>query len=114
MKDVIKLRISVERETQKGILIGAGGAALKALMTASRKAVESFLERCGAARWRRKLRRCRCVLRSASESCSGGAAISEFPAWLRREVYMECEVVVDEDWRENDVRFTKLSLFVLS
>lgn len=47
MKDVIKLRISVERETQKGILIGAGGAALKSLMTASRKAVEEFLERRG-------------------------------------------------------------------
>lgn len=65
MKDVIKLQISVERETQKGILIGAGGAALKALMSKSRKAVEEFLE---------------------------------------REVFLECQVVVNDNWREDDVR----------
>ncbi|MBO6575739.1 MAG: GTPase Era [Rhodothermales bacterium] len=44
-KDVIDAEIVVERDTQKGILIGKGGQALKAVGTAARADIEAFLER---------------------------------------------------------------------
>ncbi len=44
-KDVIDAEIVVERESQKPILIGKGGKAIKSLGIASRKAIESFLDR---------------------------------------------------------------------
>ena len=42
-KDRIDAEIVVERETQKGILIGKGGKALKKVGTAARKDIEAFL-----------------------------------------------------------------------
>ncbi len=42
-KDLIEAEIVVERETQKGILIGKGGRALKRVGTAARKDIETFL-----------------------------------------------------------------------
>jgi len=42
---VIQATIHVERETQKGILIGKGGQKLKAIGEAARKEIESFLEK---------------------------------------------------------------------
>jgi GTPase len=44
-KDVIDAEIIVERDTQKGILIGKGGLALKAVGMAARKDIEEFLGR---------------------------------------------------------------------
>ena len=44
-KDLIQADIVVERSSQKGILIGAGGRALKAVGTAARKDIEVFLDR---------------------------------------------------------------------
>ncbi len=44
-KDLIEAEIVVERPTQKGILIGAGGQALKAVAIAARQDVETFLGR---------------------------------------------------------------------
>jgi len=44
-KDYIKAELAVERESQKGILLGRAGAAIKELSTASRKQVEAFLGR---------------------------------------------------------------------
>ena len=44
-KDLIEAEIVVERPTQKGILIGAGGQALKSVAVAARKDVEAFLAR---------------------------------------------------------------------
>ena len=44
-KDLIEAEIVVERPTQKGILIGAGGQALKSVAVAARKDVEAFLGR---------------------------------------------------------------------
>lgn len=44
-KDVIDAEIVVERESQKPILIGKGGKAIKSLGIASRKAIEAFLDR---------------------------------------------------------------------
>lgn len=44
-KDVIKVQIAVERESQKGILVGKAGAAIKQLAIASRAAIEEFLQR---------------------------------------------------------------------
>ncbi|HOT96269.1 MAG TPA: GTPase Era [bacterium] len=44
-KDVIKARIVVERQTQKGIIIGKGGAMLRKLGEESRLEIEAFLER---------------------------------------------------------------------
>ncbi len=44
-KDFIAVQVSCERESQKPILLGKGGAAIKALATASRTAIEEFLER---------------------------------------------------------------------
>ncbi|MBT8400645.1 MAG: GTPase Era [Rhodothermia bacterium] len=44
-KDVIDAEIVVERESQKPILIGKGGKAIKSLGIASRKAIETFLDR---------------------------------------------------------------------
>lgn len=41
----IDAEIHVERETQKGILIGKGGAALKKIGTWARKDIEAFLDR---------------------------------------------------------------------
>ena len=44
-KDVIRATIIAERESQKGILIGKKGAALKKIGAAARKAIEVFLNR---------------------------------------------------------------------
>jgi len=44
-KDVIEAEISVERESQKGILIGVKGAALKKTGQMARKDIEQFLAR---------------------------------------------------------------------
>jgi len=44
-KDVIEAEICVERESQKGILIGVGGAALKKTGQSARKDIEKFLGR---------------------------------------------------------------------
>ena len=44
-KDVIECEIVAERDGHKGILIGAGGAALKRVSTAARKDIEAFLGR---------------------------------------------------------------------
>jgi GTP-binding protein Era len=44
-KDFIRVQVSVERESQKPILLGKGGAAIKQLSSASRAAVEDFLQR---------------------------------------------------------------------
>lgn len=44
-KDLIDAEIIVERDSQKGILIGKGGAALKIIGTQARKDIEEFLER---------------------------------------------------------------------
>lgn len=44
-RDYIRVQVNVERESQKPILLGKGGAAIKALSTASRLAVEEFLQR---------------------------------------------------------------------
>ena len=44
-KDVISAEIYVERESQKGILIGKKGAALKDVGQVARKDIEKFLER---------------------------------------------------------------------
>jgi GTP-binding protein Era len=43
-KDFISSEIVVERETQKAIIIGKGGAAIKKLGEVARKAVEDFLQ----------------------------------------------------------------------
>ena len=44
-KDVIDAEIIVERESQKPIILGKGGKAIKSLGISSRKAIESFLGR---------------------------------------------------------------------
>jgi GTPase len=44
-KDVINAEIVVERETQKAILIGKQGKAIKKLGQTARLAIESFLQR---------------------------------------------------------------------
>jgi GTP-binding protein Era len=44
-KDVIRATIYVERDSQKAILIGRGGEALKRLGTKARQKIEAFLER---------------------------------------------------------------------
>lgn len=44
-KDFIMAEINVEKESQKGIIIGNKGAAIKRLGGKSRKAIEAFLER---------------------------------------------------------------------
>ena len=44
-KDYISAEIVVEKESQKGIIIGKNGAAIKKLGLISRKAVEDFLEK---------------------------------------------------------------------
>jgi GTP-binding protein Era len=44
-KDYIDAEIVVERPSQKGILIGKGGQALKAIGTAARRDIETFLGR---------------------------------------------------------------------
>ena len=44
-KDYVKLDILVEKESQKGVLLGAKGSALKRLSTASRVDIEGFLGR---------------------------------------------------------------------
>lgn len=44
-KDVIEAEIVVERDSQKGILIGKGGLALKAVGVAARADIEEFLQR---------------------------------------------------------------------
>ena len=44
-KDVIQVQVSCERESQKPILLGKGGSAIKALSTAARLSIEAFLER---------------------------------------------------------------------
>ena len=44
-KDHIKARIVVEKQSQKGIIIGKGGAALKKIGQAARKDIEAFLGR---------------------------------------------------------------------
>ena len=44
-KDFIRAEITVERDSQKGILIGKGGSALKEIGERARKEIEGFLER---------------------------------------------------------------------
>ena len=44
-KDFISAEIIVERESQKAIIIGKGGAAIKMLGEVSRKSIEEFLQR---------------------------------------------------------------------
>lgn len=44
-RDEIHATIMVERESQKRILVGAGGASVKELGTKSREAIEAFLDR---------------------------------------------------------------------
>lgn len=44
-KDYISAEIVVERQSQKGIIIGKGGAALKKMGQIARKSIEEFLER---------------------------------------------------------------------
>jgi len=44
-KDLISAEIVVERDTQKGIIIGKGGSALKKVGIAARSDIEAFLER---------------------------------------------------------------------
>jgi len=44
-KDFISAEIVVERESQKAIIIGKGGAAIKRLGEVSRKSIEEFLQR---------------------------------------------------------------------
>jgi GTP-binding protein Era len=44
-KDFISVEISVERDSQKGILIGKGGAALKEVGELARTEIEDFLDR---------------------------------------------------------------------
>lgn len=42
-KDLVRVLVSVETESQRGILIGRGGSALKQLSTAARLSIEDFL-----------------------------------------------------------------------
>lgn len=44
-KDIIEATVFVESESQKGILIGKGGAAIKALGQNARRSIEQFLDR---------------------------------------------------------------------
>jgi len=44
-KDLIEAEIVVERQSQKGILVGAKGHALKAVGIAARREIEAFLGR---------------------------------------------------------------------
>ena len=44
-KDFIKVEILVEKDGQRGILMGAGGTAIKRLNTAARLDIEAFLGR---------------------------------------------------------------------
>ncbi len=44
-RDYIAAEIIVERESQKRIIIGSGGTAIKAIGTAARQDIESFLQR---------------------------------------------------------------------
>ena len=44
-KDLIRVTVTVETESQRGIMIGRGGAALKQLSMASRHGIEDFLGR---------------------------------------------------------------------
>ncbi len=44
-KDYVKARIIVERDSQKAIIIGKGGKALKAVGQSAREEIEGFLER---------------------------------------------------------------------
>ena len=44
-KDFVSCELVCERDSQKGILIGNGGSALKALATAARAEIEQFLGR---------------------------------------------------------------------
>ena len=45
VRDYIRVRVTVERESQKPILLGKGGSAIKELGTSSRLAIEDFLQR---------------------------------------------------------------------
>ena len=42
-KDLIRVTVTVETESQRAIVIGRGGMALKELSTASRHGIEEFL-----------------------------------------------------------------------
>ena len=44
-KDYIRAIVMVERDSQKGILIGKGGKALKKVGRQSRESIEAFLDR---------------------------------------------------------------------
>lgn len=44
-KDYILCELVVEKKSQKGIVLGSGGSAIKALATAARADIEAFLER---------------------------------------------------------------------
>lgn len=42
-KDLVRVAVTVESDSQRGIMIGKGGSALKQLSTASRLCIEDFL-----------------------------------------------------------------------
>lgn len=44
-KDLVRVAVTVESDSQKGIMIGKGGAALKQLSTAAREGIEDFVGR---------------------------------------------------------------------
>jgi GTP-binding protein Era len=42
-KDYVKVVVYVEQDSQKGIMVGRGGSALKAMATAARADIEDFV-----------------------------------------------------------------------
>ncbi len=42
-KDLVQVAVYVEHESQKGIMVGRGGSALKAMATAARADIEAFV-----------------------------------------------------------------------
>ena len=42
-KDLVQVAVFVEHESQKGIVVGRGGSALKAMATAARADIEAFV-----------------------------------------------------------------------
>lgn len=42
-KDLVQVAVYVEHDSQKGIMVGRGGSALKAMATAARADIEAFV-----------------------------------------------------------------------